>query len=248
VQLFVRDSTGTSLTPAGQLLLAEGSTLASGAEALVTRLARIAEGTATFTVGFMPGLTVTAPVRALAASHPEVEVLVLRTTWLDQVEVLHDGRVDVGYVRMPIDTVGLHTEYLFSEPRLAAVPLGHRLAGRDGVRLAELAGENMLQHPSGIPEWQEILADRTEDAPHLAGMDFHSVEEKLEAVAAGRGISVLPESTARYYNRPDIAYLPITDIPDNEVRLAWAANRRSPLIAQFAELARIPNVSDNDFQ
>lgn len=248
VQLFVRDSTGTSLTPAGQLLLAEGSTLASGTEALVTRLARIAAGTDTFTVGFMPGLTVTAPVRALAASHPEVEVLVLRTTWLDQVDVLLDGRVDVGYVRMPIDTVGLHTEYLFSEPRLAAVPLGHRLADRDGVRLAELAGENMLQHPSGIPEWQGILADRTEDAPDLTGMDFYSVEEKLEAVAAGRGISVLPESTARYYNRPDIAYLPITDIPDNEIRLAWAANRRSPLIAEFAELARTPNVSDNDSQ
>ena len=248
VQLFVRDSTGTSLTPAGHLLLAEGSTLASGAEALVTRLARIAAGTDIFTVGFMPGLTVTAPVRALAASHPEVEVLVLRTTWLDQVEVLHDGRVDVGYVRMPIDTVGLHTEYLFSEPRLAAVPLGHRLADRDAVRLAEFGGENMLQHPSGIPEWQAILADRTEDAPDLTGMDFHSVEEKLEAVAAGRGISVLPQSTARYYNRRDIAYLPITDIPDNEVRLAWAANRRSPLIARFAELARTPNVSDNDSQ
>ena len=51
---------------------------------------------------------------------------------------------------------------------------------------------------------------------------------------------------SRWYNRPDIAYLPITDIPDNEIRLAWAANRRSPLIAQFAELARTLNVSDND--
>jgi DNA-binding transcriptional LysR family regulator len=149
VQLFVRDSTGTSLTPAGQLLLAEGSPLTSGAQALVARLARLARGTDIFTVGFMPGLTVTAPVRALAAAHPEVQVMVLRTTWLDQVDVLHDGRVDVGYVRMPIDTVGLHTEHLFSEPRLAAVPRGHRLANRDGIRLAELAGENMLQHPSG---------------------------------------------------------------------------------------------------
>jgi hypothetical protein len=96
----------------------------------------------------------------------------------------------------------------------------------------------MLQHPSGIPEWQAILAHVPEQAPGLAGMDFHSVEEKLEAVAAGHGISVVPQSTARFYNRPDIACLPVTDIPDNEVRLAWAANRRSPLIAQFAELAR----------
>ncbi len=244
VQLFIRDSTGTSLTRAGHLLLAEGATLASGAGALVTRLARIAAGTDTFTVGFMPGLIITEPVSALAMRHPDVEVSVLRTTWLDQVDVLLDGRVDIGYVRMPIDTVGLHTEYLFSEPRLAAIPLSHRLATRDGVHLAELAGENMLQHPSGIPEWQAILAERPDDAPDLTGMNFQSVEEKLEAVAARRGITVLPESTARYYSRPDIAYLPITDIPENEVRLAWAASRRSPLITQFAELARAPHASD----
>jgi DNA-binding transcriptional LysR family regulator len=248
VQLFVRDSRGCALTAAGELLLAEAAPIVAEADSLQARLARIGVGTHHFTVGFMPGLTVTDPVRALADRHPELEVQVLRTTWLDQVDVLLDGRVDVGYVRMPIDTVGLHTEYLFSEPRLAPVPLGHRLADRDGVRLAELAGESMLQHPSGIPEWQGILADRTEDTFHLTGMAFYSVEEKLEAVAAGRGISVLPESTARYYNRPDIAYLPITDIPDNEIRLAWAANRRSPLIAQFAELARTPNISDNDSQ
>lgn len=237
VELFRRDSAGTSLTVAGQLLLAEGSNLVSGAQALSVRLTRIAAGTETFTVGFMPGLTVTESVRALASCHPEVEVLVLRTTWLDQVEVLLDGRVDVGYVRMPIDTCGLHTEHLFSEPRLAVLPAEHRLAGRPGVMLAELAGENMLQHPSGIPEWQAILADFPERGPGLAGMDFHSVEEKLEAVATGHGISVVPESTARYYTRPDITYIPVTDIPENEVHLAWTANRRSLLIEQFAELA-----------
>lgn len=237
VELFVRDSTGTSLTVAGQLLLGEGTLLVSGAQALSKRVTQVAAGAATFTVGFMPGLTVTEPVRDLAARHPEVDVLVLRTTWLDQVDVLLDGRVDVGYVRMPIDTGGLQTEYLFSEPRLAVVPIGHRLADRVEVFLAELVGETMLQHPSAVPEWEAILAEAAGRAPGFAGMDFHSVEEKLEAVAAGRGISVVPESTARYYNRSDITYLPLADIPYNEIRLAWAANRQSPLIDQFVELA-----------
>lgn len=237
VELLSRDSKGASLTVAGQLLLAEGAPLVSGAQALSTRVTRIAAGTETFTVGFMPGLVVTDPVRALAASHPELEVLVLRTTWLDQVDVMLDGRVDIGYVRMPIDTTELQTEYLFSEPRLAVLPIEHRLAGRTEITLTELAGETMLQHPSGIPEWQAMLGHTTDHAPGFASMDFHSVEEKLEAVAAGRGISVIPESTARYYTRPDIAYVPVADIPDNEVRLAWTANRKSPLIAEFTELA-----------
>jgi hypothetical protein len=44
-------------------------------------------------------------------------------------------------------------------------------------------------------------------------------------------------STASYYQRTDMSYLPITDIPPNDVRLAWAIGRRSPLIAEFVELA-----------
>jgi DNA-binding transcriptional LysR family regulator len=56
-------------------------------------------------------------------------------------------------------------------------------------------------------------------------------------VAAGRGISVLPESTAAYYRRPDVAYARITDIAPTAVGLAWVSARRSPLIAEFAALA-----------
>jgi DNA-binding transcriptional LysR family regulator len=237
VQLFIRDSRSCALTAAGHLLLLEAATLVADANSLQTRLARLGAGTTYFTVGFMPGLTVTQPVRALASRHPEVEFQVLRTTWIDQVDVLLDGRVDVGCVRMPIDTTGLHTEHLFSEPRLAAVPVHHRLATRADIRLAELAGETMLQHPAGIPEWQTMIASRPDQAPDLAAMNFRSVEEKLEAVAAERGVSVLPESTACYYRRSDITYLRITDIPDNEVRLAWIANRRDPVITEFAQLA-----------
>jgi DNA-binding transcriptional LysR family regulator len=51
-----------------------------------------------------------------------------------------------------------------------------------------------------------MIASRPSQAPGLAPMNFRSVEEKLEAVAAGRGVSVLPESTARYYHRTDITY------------------------------------------
>jgi hypothetical protein len=35
-----------------------------------------------------------------------------------------------------------------------------------------------------------------------------------------------------------VAWTPITDIPPNEVRLAWVATRRASLIAEFVELAQ----------
>ncbi|HEY5335149.1 MAG TPA: LysR substrate-binding domain-containing protein, partial [Mycobacteriales bacterium] len=66
---------------------------------------------------------------------------------------------------------------------------------------------------------------------------FRTVEEKLEHVAAGRGIVLLPLSTAAFYTRPGIAYGQVTDIPPGQVCLAWDAARRSRLIEEFAAIA-----------
>ena len=63
-----------------------------------------------FTVGFMPGLIVTAAVREFSRRYPEVTVEVLRTDWLNQTDVIHDGTVDVGYLRLPVELRGLTTE------------------------------------------------------------------------------------------------------------------------------------------
>jgi DNA-binding transcriptional LysR family regulator len=137
---------------------------------------------------------------------------------------------------MPADLSGLRSSLLFTEPRVAVLPTDHRLAGKENVSIHDLADEHLLQHPEAVPEWQAV-ATELRDGRRPVFVDARSVEEKLERVAAGRGFSVLPESTATYYQRPDVAWVPITDIPLNEVRLAWVSSRRSPLIAEFVQLA-----------
>jgi DNA-binding transcriptional LysR family regulator len=235
-QLFSRDSTGTQLTDAGRQLLTDATPLLANAEAAQRRVAHAAHGTITFTVGFMPGLTITEPVRALGAAHPDISVEVLRTDWTNQITVLHDGRADIGYVRMPVDLTGLQSSLLFTEPRVAVLPTSHRLAGKEQVSIHDLADEHLLQHPEAVPEWQTVATELRDRSP-VPFVAARSVEEKLERVAADRGFSVLPESTASYYQRPDVAWMPITDIPPNEVRLAWVSARRNPLITEFVQLA-----------
>jgi len=236
-QLFVRDSGGTQLTRAGAQLLAEASLLLAGADAARRRVTQAARATSTFTVGFMPGLTVTEPVLALGAAHPDLTVEVLRTEWTNQVSVLHDGRADIGYIRMPADLTGLRTSTLFSETRVAVVPAAHRLAGKEAISIHDLADEHLLQHPDAVPEWRSIAKETHDRQRATRATQARSVEEKLEHVATGRGFSVLPESTATYYQRPDVTWTPITDIPPSEVRLAWVATRHTPLIPEFIELA-----------
>jgi DNA-binding transcriptional LysR family regulator len=184
----------------------------------------------------MPGLIVTDAVRALQERHRQLAVNVLRTGWDDQTEVIRDGRADVSYIRLPADQSGLQVRPLLAEPRVAVLPTGHRLAGKDTITVADLADEHLLQDPGAVPEWRDIATEmRTR---HRRGAPvFRTVEEKLEHVAAGHGIVLLPLSTAVFYTRPGVTYCHVSDITPNQVCLAWDATRRSRLIQDFAAIA-----------
>jgi DNA-binding transcriptional LysR family regulator len=232
VPLFRRDKRSTELTEAGRQLLSDAVPLLAGAEALRRRVARASRGPDRFVVGFMPGLIVTDAVRRIRERHPGLTVDLVRTGWGDQTDVVHDGRVDVSFVRLPVDKRGLTLRPLLAEPRVAMVPATHRLAGKETIEIAELADEHLLQDPAAVPEWRDVAT--TEPSSEVPA---YAVEEKLEHVASGRGVVVLPLSTARFYTRPDVVWVGITGIPPNRVSLAWESTRRDPLIAEFAVLA-----------
>ncbi len=184
----------------------------------------------------MPGLIVSEAVRAMLDRHPWLNVCVLRTGWEDQTEVIHDGRADVSYLRLPADQRGLQVQPLLSEPRVAVLPDDHRLAGKTTISIAELVDEHLLQDPAAVPEWRDIATELRSRHPRSAST-LHSVEGKLEHVAAGHGIVVLQLSTAVFNTRPGVSHSRISDIPPNQVCLAWDSARRSRLIQDFATIA-----------
>lgn len=235
-RLLDRDSHGVTLTAAGRQLLDDAAPLLAAAAATRRRVAAAAGGPRRLTVAFRSGIVVTPAVQLFGADHPDVTIDVLKVEWDDQAEVLLDGRADIAYVRRPIEERGLRVRPLLREPRMAVLPARHRLAGKESITEDDLVGEPIIWHPNG-----NLLPTRLR---HIAsGLLVRSVEEKLEHVAAGRGVSLLPRSATVYYNRPDIAYVPVTDLPPDEVCLATAATARSPLVTAFATAARRAHAS-----
>jgi DNA-binding transcriptional LysR family regulator len=126
---------------------------------------------------------------------------------------------------------------LFTEPRVVVLAAAHRLSGKESVSIADLAGEHLLQNPATVPEWRDLATGILHQRPRDDRVNSYSVEEKLENVARGKGIAVLPESVVTFYRRPGIVTAPVTDIGPNHIALAWDAPRRSTLIHEFAALA-----------
>jgi DNA-binding transcriptional LysR family regulator len=242
VILFERSKRGTNLTEAGMVVRDEAVSVLRAAAALQRR-ARVAgrEGSH-FTIGFMPGLIVTSVVRLMEERFAGLRVDVLRTSWDDQVEMVHDGRVDASFVRLPVPRRGLTVVPLFTEPRLVVLPLDHPLAEQPDVTITDLARFELIQDPDAVPEWRDAVEKLRPNALTAGGTRLpaaRTVEEKLEQVAVGRGIVVLPESTALFYTRPDVVHRYVTDLVDGEVALAFDAHRASPEMEALVEIAQV---------
>ncbi|MBM2614906.1 LysR family transcriptional regulator [Actinoplanes sp. LDG1-06] len=229
--LLTRDSHGVALTDAGRQLLTDAGPLLASAQAVRRRVTVAARGSRRLMVGFRAGIAVTGAVRRFAERHPEVLVDVQRIEWDDQAPMLLDGRIDVGYVRLPIDETGLRVIPLYTEPRVAVLPSGHRLAGKEQVTEADLAGEPLVWHagPSNHPTRR----------PHPdSGYRVRGVDETLEHVAAGRGISFVARSTTVFHTHPEVAFVPVPDLAPDEVCLAVPESRTSPVIDDFITAAQ----------
>ena len=228
--LLTRDSHGVALTDAGRQLLSDAGPLLTAADAARHRVSVAARGSQRLTVGFRAGIAVAPAVQLFAARHPDVPVDVQRIEGDEQAQMLLDGRIDLGYVRLPIDETGLRIVALFTEPRVAVLPVSHRLAGKEEVTQADLADELLV--------WNADLPQPTTRRHPNAGYLVRGVDETLEHVAAGRGISFLARSATVFYSHPDVVYVPVTDVAPEQVCLAVAQTRISPLVDAFFAAAQ----------
>ena len=124
--------------------------------------------------------------------------------------------------RQPIMERGLRLIPLYHERRLVALRRDHALAEADELWQSDIADERHLRYLQPL---------------RPGGTPIRSVEEKLEHVAAGHGIIVLPLSATRHYTRPDVVYVPVVDAEPDQVFLAFVAQRESGLLEDFVAAA-----------
>jgi DNA-binding transcriptional LysR family regulator len=225
VELLVRNGTSVELTAAGRKLLRNGAAVVEAATALTDSVRDTRPGRLglSFTCGMSPSLL----LRELAAEHPGIDVRLVRTLATEQIVPLSDGRVDFALVRTQVALPGVRQRFLYAESLFVVLPAGHRLATAATVTSAELADETLLQDPVFFPTWPGAFS---EFRPADLG-------EKIEYVAAGQGIVILPLRATDDYRRDGLAYVPITDLPPSHVQLAWLDDAATIFAEEAAAVA-----------
>jgi len=112
-------------------------------------------------------------------------------------EKLHAGDLDVGILALPVDLDGLESAALYDEPFTLAVPASHPLADQDRVKVEDLRGETLLLLEDGHCLRDQAL-DVCERVRVNEAQDYRatSLETLRQMVAAGHGITLLPELAA----------------------------------------------------
>lgn len=162
----------------------------------------------------------------LHARFPELELLLVEEKTEVVLERLRSGELDVGLLAHPVDATGLHEQRLFGEDFVLAVPADHELASSTGgVSISVLAGRDVLLLEEG-----HCLRDQALSVCQLAGAEEHrgfratSLETLRQMVAAGVGITLLPELAVRppVPRSDDVVLLPFDKpVPRREIAMFW---------------------------
>jgi DNA-binding transcriptional LysR family regulator len=139
VELLDRNSRQVSLTAAGKRLAEDGARLLAASQAAVDRARSTGHGEQSLAVGFMLAMDLSAVTAEFARTHPESEIQLQRLRWWNHAAALRDGRVDIGFVRMPVPAERLEITELNPEPICVALPAGHPLAAQPSVKLVAYA-------------------------------------------------------------------------------------------------------------
>jgi len=241
VRLLDRSPQGSRLTDAGEAFLVQAHTLLDAARQAATS-ARAAVATRALVVGYADDLVVSAAVRELRRRHPQAAITTRHLEWTDGV-ALTEHRVDALFARtpLPFSAEGLRVTVLYDEPRVLVLPVTHRLAGRASVHLADFSEEAFVPCAGAATAWARFwrLEPRPDGRAAPTGeIVVESYEDKLELVADGRAVAILPQGDRRISLRPDLTSVPIEGVEPCQVVLATRADEHDPLIADLHGAAR----------
>jgi DNA-binding transcriptional LysR family regulator len=181
-------------------------------------------------------------VRHYRKENPNVEFSLRNVLTQDQMKMLNEGTLDVGFLRIPVEaSPHLDVILVHREPFVVAVPAAHPLARLKQLRLRQLAGQPFIMYERRFaPGYYDQIASiltRAGIVPEVV-QTAGEMPTLVSLVDSGLGIALLPKSALT--RKPDgVKVCTILDrIPLSQIALVSARHTHSMTVNQFVAFAK----------
>ena len=214
VRLFDRNTRRVELTVEGRVFEASAQRLLGELELALEdvrdhaqrRRGRVAVAALpSLAAGWLPDL-----LARFHADYPGI-VLQLRDALLDPcLDMVQRGEVDFAVAARRDDMTGLESEFLHADRYYLVCRKDHPLAGREKVRVRDLAREPVIQLARGSSVRKQL--DEAIGADALTPLlEVEHLATAAGLVLAGLGISVVPAMTLFHFQQAELAIKPLQD-------------------------------------
>ena len=242
VRLFERTKRNVRLTEAGRRLLEEAHIVLGRIDHLANVAAQAASGEiGHLSVGVPSGVNniLVDALRTVGKRYPGVRLELHYMNTGAQIEALREGKIDVGFLNLPVQAPFLALEVVLREPLWLALPKGHSLVAHKQVPLAALAEQPIILFPRRVtPGLHDSITGMCRDA----GFTLHVAHEVdttiggLTLVNAGLGICFCTPSIKPLW--PEIEFRPIRNALQVEQAVAYKKDSSTPVLETLLRAVR----------
>jgi DNA-binding transcriptional LysR family regulator len=239
--LLLRNRRGVALTPAGTMFYKEARRIIHDVEVAFEAVRGVTRGElGKLRLGVGMSTVLSLVPRALLKFHetsPGVEIEIADMSTPSQIEALIAGRLDVGFVRLPVKNAQVAVRRVLTE-RLT-IATSEKFTGpltMKGIREQPFIlidrGVSATYHDHCIS-----LCDRSGFTPRIV-YEPNDTFTILNLVGAGIGVSLVPRA-ARAMHVSGVKFAPIhTSYAEWDIGMAWNKKLESEIIRKFAEACR----------
>ncbi|MEV4067225.1 LysR family transcriptional regulator [Nonomuraea dietziae] len=243
-QLFYRDSRKVRLTPAGEQLRRDLAPIYQGLKDSMERARLAAQGkTDVLRIGMIPANAhdLRRYWETFRTRHPQWGLRLRHAPFVEPFRGLRRGEIDMLVTWLPVQEPDLVVgPTMFAERRVLAVSIDHELAGRTSASV-EMLGDFQVAHGKPLPDyWAESYTPWHTPRGNIIerSAELENVDDIFTLVSVGEIVNVFPVHASRYWNRPDIGWLPIHDMAALDYGLAWRGEAENDMIRAFAQVVR----------
>ena len=248
VKLFDRLGRGIALTDAGRALLPRARRILAEVRDAETNVRREVEegsgGAAVISVGAIPTVApyvLPRAIKALRTAHPDCRASIRESYTEELIELVVGNELDCAIMSTPVDEERLGVEVLGEEELVVAMPRGHGAASGGTIGWAELRTEPVVtldeMHCLGrqIQGFCAVRGSATRVACRTT-----QLATIFELVAMGMGVSIVPETAARYHGEKRWRYARLSQHrPTRQIVMVWRRDReRTRLSRALAGMVR----------